>query len=389
MIPCYFNLLSMGLSSEDQFQKIVSSAEHILVVLPENPTGDMIGAGFGLALFVENLGIEVTVAFRNNSKTKELFHFLPEPKNIIHSLTGTRDFTLSFKTEHNPISNIRSERSDDAVYIHVTPENGTIDSRDFSFGLAAFPYSSFISIGARDKEDFGALLTEIPDIFYDVPIINLDNKSENEHFGQLNIVTLTASSLSEIIGHLCLHMAPDLLTREVAQCLLAGIISATDSFRAKHTTPKSLSLASTLIENGADQQEIVGHLYKSQPLALLQLWGRTLSNLTTHDHGRIISTCIDQDDFTETDTESHYLPQIIEKVKQNHTTAKFFIIIYEDISEGHRRCVALIDASRYGDLPEEVFGKKAENGLYETTFSDSDCGNGREKIATLIQENTK
>ncbi len=372
----------MGLSTDDQFQKILSSSEHLLIVLPENPSGDMIGAGYGLAHIADTLNIVVTIAFRNTKSDKEMYDFLPAPERIVHKLTGTRDFILTFKTKRNDITHVTSERTDDEVRIHVTPENGMIDSRDFSFGLAPFPFSTLITIGASDKESLGSILTEIPDIFYDVPIINIDNKSDNENFGQLNIVTLTASSLSEIVAALAEKWVPDHITKNAAQCLLTGIIDATDSFRSSKTTPSALSLAGNLMSKGADQHAIVTALYKSQPLSLLKLWGRTLSKLEVEEGGRIVSTCISQSDFDETETNEHFLPQIIDKIKKNHTTAKFFIIIFE--GEEDQRCYALIDASRHGDLPEEVFGPREESGLYETTFKDTDCNTGREKLTKLI-----
>lgn len=375
----------MGLSQHAQFQKILSSSEHLLIVLPENPSGDVIGAGYGLAHFAEDFGIPPTIAFSNSASTRQMHDFLPEPERTTHTLTSTRDFVLTFQTKHNPITDIKTLHHDDHIEIRVTPEKGMVDSRDFSFGLGEFPYSTMVSIGAATKEDLGTLFSEIPDIFYDIPIVNIDRATSNERFGHLDIVTITASSCAEIVADLCEKISPDLVRGDTAQCLLSGIISATDSFRAKATTPRALSLASMLIDRGADQQEIITHLYKSQPFSLITLWGRTLSKMQSHEEGTTVSTLITQKDFTLTNTNTHYLPQIIEKIKENYITAQFFIIIYEAPPEADYTCIALIDAERHGDLPEDVFGQREESGYYETTFTETDCNTGRDKIATLIQ----
>ncbi len=382
----------MSLSTDDQFTKILSSSEHVLIILPQNPTGDMIGAGYGLTHFIENTGNQATIAFKDPSGNKEMYSFLPQPENVKDSLSGSRDFVLTFKTTHNDITDVRSERADDEVRVYITPNKGMIDSKDFSFGLAQFPYSVMIAIGGSDKEAFGSLLTEIPDIFYDIPVVNIDNKSDNEDFGKINIVDLTASSVSEMITRLCEYTERQSVDNNVAQCLLTGIISATDSFRSNHTTPNALSRAGSLIEYGADQHEIVTHLYKSQPLSLLKLWGKALSKLQVHYNGQIVSTVITTSDITQTTSNTHLIPQIIDKIKKNHTTAKFFIIIHEVLKENTpnsdegKRCVALIDTQRYGQLPEEIFGKKGENDFYEVTFEDTDCNAGREKLASLIEQ---
>jgi len=384
----------MSLSTRDQFAKILSSSEHVLIILPQNPTGDMLGAGYGLAHFIQNTGNQVTIAFKSLDGRKEMYDFLPKPADTRDSLSGSRDFVLTFKTTHNDITGVRSERGEGEVRVFVTPQRGMIDSQDFSFGLAKFPYDAMIAIGGSDQDAFGSLLTEIPDIFYDVPVINIDNKSDNEDFGKINIVNLTASCLSEMITEFCEYIEVESIDEVVAQCFLTGIISATDSFRSKKTTPNDLSRAGMLIERGANQHDIVTHLYKSQPLSLLKLWGKALSKLQVHLDGMIVSTLISTDDFTATAASKHFIPQIIDKIKKNHTTAKFFIIIYEDEilptpdspEKPQKKCVALIDAERFGHLPEEVFGAKEENGYYGITFQDGDCNTGREKLANLIKQ---
>jgi hypothetical protein len=387
----------MALSPTEQFQKILASAQHLLIIIPQETTpqnrGDIIAASYGLALTCEAIGVEATIAYDDTAGSREMYNFLPQPSNIRHTLSHTRDFVLTFKTAHNDVKNIRSERTEDMVEIRVTPQNGTIDARDFSFGLAEFPYSAMIAVGAPDKESFGPLALQMPDLFYDLPIINIDHGGANEQYGHINIVTLTASSVSEVMAKLCYDTYQDAVTRDVAQCFLAGIIVATDSFRAKHTTPNALTVAGNMIERGANQQAIIDELYSSQPLALLKLWGKALTKLTTHAQGKIVTAIITADDFTSTNTTHHHIPSIITKIRNNHTKADYITIIYQQNNsknshtDENQQFYSLIDTAQKANLSEDVFGPREKSGFYEITFRVQDADQATQDLVTLLQKN--
>ncbi len=370
----------MALNNYQQFEKLLQASNHVLIVLPESPSGDLLGAGYGLAHILTQYGQETSVAFTDPNDATKLFAFLPRPKKVLHSLCGVRDFVLHFKTKHNDILNVATKRDDDALHIHVTPEKGMIDTRDFSFELAPFPYDMIIMIGCATKESPGKLYADMPDIFYDVPIVNIDNTSANEQFGQINFVTITASSCSEVVLDLCTHIVGYTLTPEAAECFLTGIIVATDSFRAPHTTPMALSYAGEMIDHGADQQKIVTHLYKSQPLRVVRLWGRILSNLEADTQHHIVTTTISQKDFDATETGPEYLPMMSDKIKQIHATAQVIIILYEK----DNAIMALVDATELYNLPQTL-QEDPEASLHHITLDAPSLEDAREHVLKLLR----
>jgi len=384
----------MALSSIQQFHKLLASAEHVLILLPASDTpeshGDILAASYGFAHLAQAIGLTVTLAYDNTENIREMYAFLPEPVNIRHTLTHTRDFVLTFKTEHNNITNIRSEREDDMIEIRVTPEKGMIDSRDFSFGLAAFPYSALITLGAPDKESFGTLGEQMPDLFYDLPIINIDRGGANEHYGHINITTLTASSVSEVVTDLLLQTYPDAITSDVAQCLLTGLIVATDSFRSTHTSPNALTLASTLIARGANQQEIIDELFSKQPLAFLKLWGKALTNLHAYNDKKTLVTLITAEHFTQTQTQNSHIPQILSKIRNNHTNAQHIVALYHEkdsTDNNEQKYNGLIDVATNAELPENIFGKRNKNNFYEITFHAHTDEEAQQNITSLLEKN--
>src|SRR6185369_11674064 len=123
-----------------------------LILLPSYPNRDAVATAFALALFLKNLKKDVSVAGENILIDAGSVSFLTAPDHLLPSITGARDFVLSFNTERNKIINVRTENDADELRIYLTPKNGSIDPRDFSFIPAKFKFDLAIVIGAPDKE---------------------------------------------------------------------------------------------------------------------------------------------------------------------------------------------------------------------------------------------
>lgn len=320
----------MSLTPAQQFQELLKKTVAPLILLPSYPSRDTVASAFALALFLKNAGKAPTLAGENIATDKEALAFLAQPENMVASITGARDFVLSFNTARNKIIGVRTENTDEEVRVYLTPENGSIDPRDFSFIPAQFKFDLAIVIGSPDKEHLGKIYEENPDIFYEIPIINIDNHSENELFGQVNLVDVTASSNAEILADVLEKSAPNLVTEAISEGLLAGIVSATDSFQKRNTTPKALKLASHLMDKGADQQKIVRALYKTQPLHLLKLWGRVMAQVKWNEGLKLIWAFVTIEDLVQARARVEDLPQVLEKIKSNYSSASLFMILYPE-----------------------------------------------------------
>ena len=358
----YSFFIFMTQDADAQFDHFLSGSRHVLIALPENPDGDAIGSGWALAHFFAKKKISCTVAFSDPHKKIIRFSFLPRPQNIIHTLSGTRDFLLSFKTKHNDILTVRTEREKESLDIYITPRRGMIDPRDFSFAPALFHFDLVIAVGAPERQSFGMLFEESPDLFFEVPLINIDYHNTNDQYGQINFVHPTASSSAEIITDLIQKHAPEFLDETIAHCLLTGIVSATDSFQKGNTTPKSLQRASLLIHSGADQQKIIHHLYKSQPLSLLKLWGCVMSKLQWKEDIALLWSVVTQEDFAKSKTTPATIEVVLEKIKRNYSSGKIFLLLYQNINGQIR---ALVDFSR---LTTPLPGMRQLHGQSKDSF---------------------
>lgn len=339
----------MALETIQQIEKLFLEAKKVLVLLPQNPDGDLIGASWGLHFFLKNKNIESVIAYVDATNVAQRFSFLPVPEKVQDNIAGARDFILIFNTKYNKITNVRSEKENDELKIYITPEHGSIDPRDFSFVPAKFKYDLVVVLGSPDKESMGKIYESDPDIFYEVPVVNIDNHANNENYGQVNIVSLTASSVSELLADILTELNNFSIDPVVAQCFLAGIMSSTDSFQRKNTTPKALKTAANLMDLGANQQEIVRFLYKTQPFNILKLWGRIMARLKWDDDAKLAWAPVYLEDFVQSRTSPGDLVRILEKLADNFSAGKNFLLFY---NQNENTIVGLIKSASSEKLTE-------------------------------------
>jgi len=187
-------------SVNQDFFNFIDKSNHVLLVIPPNPSIDCISSSFVLAQIIKKRKKEVTLFCRESIPDK--LSFLKKPESIIKNFFGSRDFLLIFNTKKNKIISIDTQEKESEYIIKLTPEKGSIDPRDFSFIPANFKYDLMITLGVKSPESLGEIYVENNDLFFEVPKINIDHSSSNENYGQMNIIDLTASSCAEIITEL-------------------------------------------------------------------------------------------------------------------------------------------------------------------------------------------
>jgi nanoRNase/pAp phosphatase (c-di-AMP/oligoRNAs hydrolase) len=161
------------------------------------------------------------------------------------------------------------------------------------------PYDVAIIFGAADLEALGSTFTDHTDFFYNTPIINIDHRADNEHFGTVNIVDITAGSVAEVTYELIRSLFNNGVDADIATALYAGIVAGTDSFQKPSTTPRSFQIASELIEREADREAVIQHLVKTKPLSLIKLTGRLYARLRYDEHMQLFWSMLRPLDFKE------------------------------------------------------------------------------------------
>lgn len=378
----------MAREPQDQLKELIDQSEHILLLLPENPSGDAIGAGWAFYFFLEKMKKKATLACSDPFGNIDRFSFLDRPENITDSISGARDFVLAFNTRYNKIIKTRTATEGDEFKIFITPEHGAIDPRDFSFIPAKFKYDLLVTLGCPDKESSGKIYEKDPDIFYEIPMANIDHHGTNDKYAQMNFVNITASSTSEVTTDLLEKLDLSAIDDKIAKCLLAGIISATESFQKKNTTPRALQAAARLIEKGADQQQIVRWLYKTQPLHILKLWGRVMARLKWNEDAKLAWSLVSLEDFVQSRSKSRDLPLILEKIRDNYSSGNIFLVLFHETSDKIRGMVKMVHEQAEKKM-ESLFSdwrKERSEGIFSFTLDGNDIMEAERSVLEKLEE---
>ncbi|MBU0670904.1 hypothetical protein KKF29_01975 [Patescibacteria group bacterium] len=368
----------MGLKTEKQILEIVKQRDNILICLPKKPTTDAIASGLGLFSVLEKLGKRAKVVASDFVLPSD-HNFLPKSKEIYADLSSLRKFIITVDTAETQPENLEYDIKDNKLNIYITPKNGFFEERDVTTSSGNFSFDLIITIDTPDLDSLGAIYDNNAEFFYHTPIINIDHNPANEHYGQINLINVTATSVSEIIFELINDWSGDYLDEYVATNLLTGIISKTKSFKTNSVTPRSLAIASHLISQGARRDDIVKNLFQNKSLATLKLWGKALATIKSDSEKKIVWSVLSQDDFREAGAKEGDLDKVIDELIINTPDAENVFIVYEDYS-GFTE--AVIATAHYIDA-FKVFSEFKPTGNQDFTYIKL-TGKTREEAEQLI-----
>jgi len=316
------------LNSEEQIFEQINKSNNILITFNNDWNADALGSSIAFYLYIKKLGKNVHLISEKNDKITK-YDFLPKLNEIKNSLNNLRNFIISLDLSSAKVGEIKYETKDDQLDFIITPKEGFFTADDIKIQSGNFKYDLIISLDTPDLDSLGKIYEEDTDFFYQTPIINIDHSSQNEQFGQINYVELPAISTSEILFNLFENHNFKLIDEDIATCLLSGIISKTRNFKKGNITPRSLFIASQLIELGADREKIVKSLYRSLSMNILKLWGRALARLSNSSDKKLVWSLLTENDFNKTKTEEKDLGDVVDELIINIPQAEVIVLIYE------------------------------------------------------------
>jgi phosphoesterase RecJ-like protein len=162
-------------------------------------------------------------------------------------------------------------------------------------------YDLVVVFGCSELKRTGSLKIEnlpVRQAGLKLKIINFDHHPDNKHFGQVNIVDPKKSSVSELVYDF-FNSCGWKIDKEIATCLLTGIITDTGSFMHSNTTPSTLETAAELMRKGAQVSKIIKHTFKSKTPQMLKAWGKAIENSFYDVKNKIIYAVMTDQDLNE------------------------------------------------------------------------------------------
>jgi phosphoesterase RecJ-like protein len=315
------------LTIEQQISEQIDKATRILITFKRDWTGDTIASALALKSWLNKKSKAVDIVAEKPTTTLP-FSFLPGYALISHELDNIRRFIISLNLTNGAVDQVEYRLEKQTLDFIVSPKEGFFTASDISSRSSGFRYDLIITLGTPDLESLGSIYDRDTEFFFKTAIVNFDNNPANENFGQINSINVKAVAVAEIIYDL---ISPHKnIDEDMATCLLAGLITATKSFKTPNITPHTLTIASNLITLGGRREEIINSLYRSRQLNVLKLWGRALTGLKESLESKLVWSTIKNSDFQETNTTLSNLTDIIDELIINMPKAEIIVILYED-----------------------------------------------------------
>jgi hypothetical protein len=264
------------------FQRIkdlILNHQEIGVVVRPNPSLDEMAAGLGMYLSLKLMSKNVSIACPTDPivALSSLVGIDQVQKSLSVGGEGG-DLTVTFPYQEGEIEKVSYTLDNGKLNIVVKAgEKGlSFSQQDVQFirsGSGKAPSLVFF-VGVPRMSDVASVIQPVPG---QTAVVNIDNKAENEKYGDVAVVDQKWSSVSEQIADFVTLLEPQIeLDTDTAQNLLTGIDFATQDFTSPRTSYLAFEVAGILMKKGATRQQ--SHIISQQA----QSAGMTQQEMTTY-----------------------------------------------------------------------------------------------------------
>lgn len=125
-------------------------------------------------------------------------------------------------------------------------------------------------------------------------VINIDHHLDNDYFGHINLVDANRASTGEIVFNVIEGLGLK-LNKDIASHLYTAISMDSGRFMYDKVDDSTHEIASKLIREGIDKDEINIHLYQKRSMPATKLFIEGVSSLKTYGDDQIATAKITQD----------------------------------------------------------------------------------------------
>lgn len=375
----------MSLALHTQFAETLKRSKRPVIVLNATPTVDDFAAAFVLRAFLQRLDKPCDIVTSGGLAPATL-KFLPTYTDVRGDLSNINALTIRVNLDHAKVDGLTYVAEGRDLVVTITPKTGAWKNNDVRIACNDYAFDLIIALGVPDRKSLGELHTRYADFFLRTPTIVIDHGAANEHFGTINLVDLSATSVSEAVFEILHRLEPEAIDSATATTLFAGMMSKTKSFRAPTVTPKTLDVAQKLMEAGAKRDEIVEHLYRTRSVETLRLWGRALARLKSDDANGIVWTLVTKQDFIAAGSTADMLRDVIDELFSTSPTAHIGVILFET-TDGH------ISAHLHATRPHDAlalgapFRPVGTRDMAQLSLSDADIVTAEKALISHIRKN--
>lgn len=214
-----------------ELRRLINQNHRISIISHLNPDGDAVGSSLGMYLFLKNAGKDVSVMTPNDYPG--FLKWLPASSEmLIYEKHGKK-------------------------VLKKLAEAELIICLDFN---------------AKNR------MEALADTFDNTAAakVLIDHHPMPEDFADLTISNTEVSSTAELLYRVLKGIAPEAITRQIAEALFTGILTDTGSFSYNASTPGTYEVVAQLIKHGISMDEITDRIYDNYSINRMRLMGYSL-----------------------------------------------------------------------------------------------------------------
>lgn len=162
-------------------------------------------------------------------------------------------------------------------------------------------------------------------------IADFDHHVTNTLFGDGNLVISDASSTAEVVHGFFVANGVE-VSRQMATCLMTGLLTDTSNFSNPATTVKSLEIASELLLKGVSIKDITKRLMRNKPIEALRLWGAALERLRWDPKKSTATTALTLQDLKDHPIDEEHLEGLSNFL--NHLLKAEVVLVLKELPGG-------------------------------------------------------
>lgn len=257
----------------DEILKEIKNAETFVILAHESPDGDAIGSSLAMCLALQNMGKTAEVVMKEYPAN---FKFLPRVENI--------------KTE------------------------GSLDEYDMA-----------IVVDCPDLKRVNSIYHKY---FENAKVkVEFDHHGKNAMFGDYNIVDQVSPACAQILVSSFQYLQIE-ITKDIATCLLTGIITDTGGFKNSGITAETFEFAAWALTKGVNVSKIYRQSMMIITKSKFEIQKIAMDRLEFFADGKIAFTYITKEDDSKVDMQAGDHDGIVE-IGRNIKGVEISIFLYE------------------------------------------------------------
>ena len=144
-------------------------------------------------------------------------------------------------------------------------------------------------------------------------VIVIDHHIEPS-FGDIQVIDSTAASTTQVLSREIISADIE-IDKNIANCLMTGLITDTGRFQYSNTDYEVFQIASKLMLSGAELTSISDNIYGSIPMNAIKLQSEVLNRIKLFDDEELVVSYVLHEDYKKFNIESSEIDFLIDSIR--------------------------------------------------------------------------